>query len=324
MPDLHMNQAKKNKILFVILALLIAVSVFLQMRTRTLEISTIREADKFAIADTAGIKKIIISKRSDTISLERVNNHWTINNSMEADPDIIRVFLAVLKQLNISKGVSKNQLEQTRKDLLKKGLQVKIYNDRGLVKNYRVMGNSTKTLSVFMDVQDSIPYVVELPGYDSYVAGIFGIPAIDWQNRLIFNSTWRSLRKLEMLYPAKPKNSFEIRFDVDFFKVTGVNKLDTAAVMNYIDEFQYFQADRFIEPKKGSRYDKLLKTEPLAYLSIEDIDERKNNRITFYRRLKGDRMILGKLDNGKLALFEYRRIRKIFKKRSDFEMKKKR
>jgi hypothetical protein len=227
-----MNQAKKNKILFVTLALLIAVSVLLQVRTRTPEISTIGEADKFAVSDTAGIKKIIISKPSDTISLERVNNHWTINNSMEADPDIIRVFLAVLKQLNISKGVSKNQLEQTKKDLLNKGLQVKIYGDRNLIKSYRVMGNSTKTLSVFMDLQDSIPYLVELPGYDSYVAGIFNIPAIDWQNRLIFNSTWRSLRKLEMLYPAKPKNSFEIRFDVDFFKVTGINQLDTGAVMN--------------------------------------------------------------------------------------------
>ncbi len=324
MPVLHMNQAKKNKILFIILAFLIAVAVMLHFSTKTPETNTITNVDKFAVGDTAAIQKIVLKKAGDTIILERDNNQWSINNNMEADPDIIRVFLAVLKQLNISKGVSHNQIEQTKKDLLKNGIRVEIYDDQSLMKSYNVMGNTNKTLSVFMDEQDSIPYVVDLPGYDSYVAGIFAIPAIDWQKRLIFNSTWRSLRKLEMLYPAKPENSFEIRFDVDFFKVTGVNQLDTASVMKYIDEFQYFQADRFIEPGKGSRYDKLLKTEPVAYLSIQDIDERKNNRITFYNRLKSDRMILGKLDNGKLALFEYKRIRKIFKKRSDFALKKKR
>ena len=318
-----MKQANKNKILLVILILLIAVSVTLHFTGETPEINTIQHADKFAITDTAAVRKIVLKKHDGTIVLERNNGQWTVNKNMVADPDIVRVFLAVLKQLNISKGVAGNQVTQTRKELVQKGIFVEIYGDHDLLKSYYVMGNATKTLSVFMDVSDSIPCVVELPGYDSYVAGIYSIPAIDWQKRLIFHSTWRSLRKLEMLYPSKPKNSFEIRFDVNFFKVTGIDRLDTASVMDYIDEFQYFQADRFIEPPAGSPYEKLLKTEPLAYLSIMDIDERKNNRITFYHRLKGDRMILGKLDNGKLALFNYRRIRKIFKKRSDFELKKK-
>jgi hypothetical protein len=219
--------------------------------------------------------------------------------------------------------VAGNQMEQTKKDLLEKGIRVEIFDNTGLTKSFYVKGNSTKTLSVFMDEKERIPYVVELPGYDSYVAGIFSIPPIDWRRRLIFNSTWRSLRKLEMLYPAKSKNSFEIRFDVDFFTVTGVDDIDTISVMNYIETFQYFQADRYIEPKPRASYKRLLKTEPLAYLSIEDIDDRKNNRITFYNRLKGDRMIMGKLDNGELALFEYKRIRNIFKKKSDFENKKK-
>jgi hypothetical protein len=318
-----MDQAKKNKILIVILILLIGISTVLHFSNESPELTTISNADKFAVADTAAIQKIIFTTKDGANVLERNNGGWTINNNMDADPDIVHVFLAVLKQLNISKGVAGNQMEQTKKDLLEKGIRVEIFDNTGLTKSFYVKGNSTKTLSVFMDEKERIPYVVELPGYDSYVAGIFSIPPIDWRRRLIFNSTWRSLRKLEMLYPAKSKNSFEIRFDVDFFTVTGVDDIDTISVMNYIETFQYFQADRYIEPKPRASYKKLLKTEPLAYLSIEDIDDRKNNRITFYNRLKGDRMIMGKLDNGELALFEYKRIRNIFKKKSDFENKKK-
>lgn len=318
-----MDQAKKNKILIVILILLIAISSVLHFSNESPETTTISNADKFAIADTAAIQKIIFKTKDGTNILERNNGNWTINNNIDADPDIVHVFLAVLKQLNISQGIAGNQAEQTKKDLLEKGIRVEIFDHTGLMKSFYVKGNSTKTLSVFMDEKERIPYVVELPGYDSYVAGIFNIPPIDWRRRLIFNSTWRSLRKLEMLYPAKSKNSFEIRFDIDFFAVTGVDDIDTISVMNYIETFQYFQADRFIEPKPRSTYERLLKTEPLAYLSIEDIDDRKNNRITFYNRLKGDRMIMGKLDNGQVALFEYKRIRNIFKKKSHFERKKK-
>jgi len=321
MPVLIMTESKKNKILITILILLITISALLHFNLESEKSNTIDNVSKFSIADTSSIQKIVMQSPFETNLLEKNNGHWTINKSRDADPNIIRVLLSVLKQVNVSRSVSKNQMVLTKKELIEEGTLVEIYDDIGLEKKLYVKGNATKTLSLFMDEVEGIPYIVVLPGYDSYVAGIFEIPRLDWQNRLIFNSTWRSLRKLEMLYPNKPKNSFEIRFDLDFFSITGIDNLDTASMMNFVEEFQYFQADRFIEPEPESTYGKLLKTNPKVYLSIEDIDDRKNNRIAFYDQLKGDRMILGKLDNGEIALFDYKRIRKIFIKKSDFSIK---
>ncbi len=323
MPVLKMTQAKKNKILIIILILLITVSALLHFNMESVEPNTIDNVDKFSIADTSVIQRIVMQSSSVTNVLEKTNGHWTINENHDADPNIIRVLLTVLKQVDISRRVAKNQVDETKKELLEEGIRLEIYDDMGLRKRIYINGNATKTMSLFMDEEEGIPYIVVLPGYDSYVTGIFEIPQLDWRKRLIFNSTWRSLRKLEMLYPAKPKNSFEIRFDLNFFSITGIDNLDTTSMMNFVEEFQYFQADRFIEPKPGSSYYKLLETEPIAYLSLEDIDERKNNRITFYKRVNGDRMIMGKLDNGEIALFDYNRIRKIFIKNSNFSIKKK-
>jgi len=318
-----MTQANKNKILLIILIMLIAVSALLHFNMESVKSNTIDNAGKFSVADTSAIQKIIMQSSLATNVLEKTNGHWTINENRDADPNIVRVLLAVMKQVSISRSVAKDQMNETKKDLLEEGIRVELYDELGLKKRIYVKGNATKTISLFMDEEDDIPYIVVLPGYDNYVAGIFEIPQLDWRKRLIFNSTWRSLRKLEMLYPAKPKNSFEIRFDLDFFSITGIENLDTASMMNFVEEFQYFQADRFIEPKSGSSYYKLLETEPIAYLSVEDIDDRKNNRIMFYNRLQGDQMIMGKLDNGEIALFNYKRIRKIFIKKSNFSIKKK-
>lgn len=314
-----MKQDQKNILLIILLVILIACAVVfgIKLQPRT---STFTEVDLFAIEDTASIAKITITSESRDIhnTLEETQNGWTINETYLADPNIVRVLLSVLHEVTISRRVPKNQAPSIKEEIVRNGYQVSIYNEDKRISTFYCMGNSTKTRSIMMKEKGKTPYIVHLPGYDSYVAGIFEITALDWRNRLIFQSNWRTLQRLELLYPDYPDDNVEIRFNLDFFEITGVESLDTAAMMDFIDQFQYFQADRFVEPAEGSSYDSLLTEEPYLILSLDDINPKKSNRVIFFPRLNGDPMIMGKLDDDQIALFEYDRIGDIFRKKSDF------
>ena len=242
-----MKQEQKNLLLIIALAVLVACSIALSFSTKP-RMTTFTESDLFAISDTASIHSIRINSSYHNIEnvLERTANGWTINEIYEADPSMTRVLLSVLQQVTISRTVAKNQAQSIRDDVLEKGYKIEIEGTDHQISTFYCLGNSTKTMSILMKEDSETPHIVNLPGYDSYVAGIFEVTELDWRNRLIFNSTWRTVQRLELLYPQYSYNNVEIRFNLDFFEITGVDAIDTTAMMNFIDEFQYFQADRFI------------------------------------------------------------------------------
>ncbi len=315
-----MTQRSKNKRRFITLIVLIVLSVLLHFVLRNRK-STITPDISFAIADTASVNKIIINQQKQTNVLSKSDSGWVVNNKFKADPQIMKVLLSVLHRVSISRGASKSQLENIVKQLKEQGNKIEIYNGNQLIESFYSGGNATKTTAYFMEAQgqNAKPYVVNLPGYDSYISGLFEIPEIDWRDRLIFSSSWRSIQNLTMKYPAYPDDGFIIQFDFDFLKIPGMAKLDTAKMMNYLQQYQYFQADRFVPDEQKKEYDSLQQTVPFALLSIEDINHKKNHQITFYPKSPQNDMMLGVLENGQLALFEYNRIKTIFRKRSYFE-----
>jgi hypothetical protein len=317
-----MKQEHKNLLLIFLLAILVAISVVLSIMLRP-KTTTFADSNLFTVQDTTLIQTITIKSENNQIDnvLEKTPEGWTINKVYKADPNIIRVLLSVLNQITISRSVAKNQAQNIKDDILQKGYEVHIESANRVIKSFYCLGNSTKTVSIMMKEGGETPYIVHLPGYDSYVAGMFEISELDWRKRLIFQSTWRSLQRLELLYPKMSRNNVEIRFNLDFFEITGVESLDTTAMMDFIDLFQYYQADRFIEPVEGTTYDSLLSVEPYLMLSLDDIDPKKSNRVIFYPKLEEDPMILGKLDDGQIALFDYKRIRKTFRRKNQFVKK---
>jgi hypothetical protein len=317
-----MTQGDKNKLLLILLVLLVLTSVVLFM---TGESNGTRMAEKqqYAIQDTASISRIVFESSHYGLNneLRRTNHHWEINGEYGADPNMVQVLLAVLKQVQVRRPVPVVEKEAIKRDMNEKGIRVALYSGEDVVKRFSVLGNNTKTTSFFMEEGQQDIHIVELPGYDSYVAGIFEVTALDWRNRMVFNSTWRSLQRLELLYPAFAEQSVEIRFTFDFFEITGVEQLDTAFMMSFIDQFQAFQCNRFIDPEPDSPYDSLMRREPMAIVTLEDIDENKNNRVVLYPPLPGTSEYPGRLANQEVALFNARIIREILKKKYQFVYK---
>ena len=123
-----------------------------------------------------------------------------------------------------------------------------------------------------MNIQtdDKQPFIMGIPGYGSYIAGIFEIPSNDWRNRLILSTNWRTLQSLKLEYSDYPEHSFEIRFKFNFLGVDGIMELDTARMMNFIEGFNYLQADKFLAEGESDPYDSLLRTPHTVSLSVQE------------------------------------------------------
>ncbi len=316
-----MSQKKKNTTLLVILALLVISSIVLGLLDNTKN-SYIEDKNFFSVQDTSKVDLISIKSKDGSILLKKTKNIWTINEKYKSDKNMMRVLLSILKDVEILRIVPKTQQKEVAQNMLDNGFLVDIYNGDNIIRSFYAAGNSNKTMSYMMSSDDHEPMIMSLPGYESYIAGIFEIPKNDWRDRTILSTNWRTLQNLKVNYTEFPEYNLHIKFDFNFLAIEGVSSLDTAKMMAYIGEFNFLQADRFIDNGQIPQYDSLLQTPPTVTMTIEDIDSKNSKSIAFFPMIKNDRMMVALVKEDKqMALFEATRIQNLFAVKSDFEAK---
>lgn len=316
-----MNQKKLNISLLVLLGLLILTSIILgltgEMRTNTLENKAV-----FSLKDTTNVDLITMQSTIGKIVLRKTDGIWMVNDTYKAEQNIVKVLLSILKDAEVVRNVPKSQTEEIANHILKNGYLIEISREGDLISTFYASGNDTKTISYMMSADKKDPAIVNIPGYESYVAGIFEIPANDWRDRVILSTNWRSLQKLEIHYTQYPEYDLSIKFDFNFLTVQGVKDLDTARMMSYIDEFNFLQVDRYLDKGQNQKYDSLLGSPSTVSMDIQDINPKNSKTISFYPLLKNDPMMLGYVqEDEQSVLFEANRIQKLFAVKSDFEVK---
>jgi hypothetical protein len=117
-----------------------------------------------------------------------------------------------------------------------------------------------------------------------------------------------------LTYTDKPQESFVIERDSTFFKVQGINKLDSNMVGNYVDAYKNIRVFSFLD--KPAMKDSLLKTQPYCIIEVEDIDKSKNNSIKVFTDKKQLFGILGKTEE--LVELEPRYFTRFFVRKKDF------
>jgi len=316
-----MSQKQKNITLLVILALLIVSSVILGL-TKSGSINTIENKGLFTVQDTSRVDLITIKSENRTTVLKKGNGIWVLNEKHKAEQNIVRVLLSILKDAEVVRSVPKNQATPVSEYIKDNGYQVEISAGGKLLNAFFASGNENKTISYMMPIEQNTPMIVNIPGYESYVAGIFEIPTNDWRDRVILSTNWRTLQQLNISYLEYPALDLHIKFEFNFLKVEGITNLDTARMMAYIDEFNYLQADRYLDDGQNENYDSLLKTPKTVSLQVADIDSKNSKTVDFYPLLPDDPMMLGYVkEDNQMVLFEANRIQDLFAVKDDFELK---
>lgn len=307
-------QRRKNFILFIIFLILLGWTVIyinLEQKQEGLSINEL----KFSVTDTASINQITITGNKFTNVLSRSSGNWKVNDTYLMDPSMHKVLMSVLKQVRVKRTVPKSDLSKISEDILNNGFKIEIKSSTEPVSIFYAGGNGI-SLSYFMG-DDEIPYIVHLPGYESYVTGIFEVAENDWRDRLIFKTSWLGVKSLNLSYGENPSGNINIRAENNLYTVSGINKLDTASLMGFLDKISYFYTDQYIEVGQVAAYDSLKKTKPFARLEVNSLGMDEPAIIEFYNQLSGDNVIMGVLQDQQMCLFSSSRLRPIFIKRED-------
>lgn len=281
--------------------------------------NTVVGREIFHLQDTSQIARIEMVNAGDggmAIVLERTTKGWLVNNRYRVDAPVFRSLTGRLLLGRIRREVGESRAQEVQ-DWLRSGRQVTVVLVSGEKLTFITAGNPAKTASYIQVAGEESIYEVEVPGYSMYMSGIFELTENQWRNRLLFASDWRSLQSLTVDYTAGDKEDVEIYFDRSALKVKADLPTDTTALDKYIARFESFYTNEFISPGQIPLYDSLMKAEPFASISIQDIDTSKNITLQVYPQPEESPYMLLADDKGNYSVVEASRFKLLLPSRRE-------
>jgi hypothetical protein len=262
------------------------------------------------------ITDVYLNSANESNHFKYLDGRWLLNDSLFLDQSMRDVFFSVISQLEIRRPVGSQESDSIAAYLKDEGTYAKITFGEEIIKEYWIGGNKNEQISWIMGA-DMVPYQVHIPGYQSYIAGIFAVPAKDWRSRFILNLNFALIQKINLRYPTSSKN-LELVFKDNFFEIPDFNA-DSSKVANFLDQLAYLQADQFLEASDTvSSYAGPMNAENIYATLNFTLLSGDSTKINFYEA-PDDRFMIAQLDDLSLALINKRRIADLFKTRDDFD-----
>ena len=303
----------RNIVLLGISLLLIILNLWL-FNLKPALVSLSFDPDLFMIRDTTQIEKFQFHSKILDHYFSRQEG-WKINNKFPSDPNLRKMLFTVSKRVKVSRALTGNEKSQLLERNEEMGTSVTLTVD-GQERFYSVVGNANKTKTYF--IQNQEVYQVDIPGYQDFLASIYELKRDQWRDRLVFNGNWRTIQKMEVVYPDKSDNNLLIRFKETFYEVDGLDQIDSSAVVAYLNQFEYLQANERISPGFSAAFDSLSQTSPEVIISLSDIKYKLPIQIRIFPQLPGQNIQLIMDQDDELMVFESKRILSYYKSRTDF------
>jgi hypothetical protein len=306
-------QRRKNILLIaslVMMSLLIAFLLWTEDNNRALEV----DKGLFRVNDFKTISKVVLESPTSKIELTYNGSKWKLNGEAEADRNMIDVLFATLQKAEPKRPLTSIEADSISRQLEKHGTRVSLFAGDRLEKEFYAGGNPTKTLAYFK-LKDDKPYIVTIPGYRVYTAGIFELPSSGWRDKFVFGFNWRNFQELEARFPKDPAKNFKISMGRDYFGIEGISKIDTARLNTFLDQVSLLTADQFTE---GSAIDSLKGQSPVMIIKVLDIAKREYVLSIFPSRDGKRDFIMGLIGDTQAALFDARKITPLIRPREFF------
>ncbi|WP_375578767.1 hypothetical protein ABWH96_17335 [Marivirga tractuosa] len=272
------SQSKKNIVLLSVWIVLVLLTILAYSYNPYERKSTSFEKDLFAVENAnQTISRIELNGQDFSNTLEKTGNSWSVNKEYLLDASMQQVFFKLLEQISIQRPIVGENSAKIKQNVLDSGVNVNIYGNEGLVNSYTVGGDFQAMKSYFVKGEDV--YSVQLPGYQSYVAGIFEVPENDWRDRVVFEGIWQDMVSLKINRPSK--QAVEFKYEDRLLRIQN-QQADTAEVMNFVERFNYFFVDQFLPEdhialKKKESFDKA------GTIEIEGLDKDKSLRLELFK-----------------------------------------
>jgi hypothetical protein len=310
-----MHSRNNLHLLISLIALAAILVVIIYMGNSDNKISV--DKNLFKVGDQTKIDRVILKKAGEQIELHYDGSKWMVNNSFEADRQLIQVFFATLLQAEPRRPVAQRLSDSIQQQIIKSGTQVELYEGDVMIKNFMVSGNDRKSETYFKLANDLTPYLVTIPGYRVYVAAIFELSSLDWRDKRIFNFNWQNFKRLTASFQGNEKESYAISFQDKFFGLEGIPQADTTKLNDYLDAVSLVQVTRFLPKEELVAYDSVFSSAPYYSIEVTDIANRAY-RLDLYLPRKQDTAVAGKINDGQAVLIGREDFIRLDRKKSHF------
>lgn len=303
----------------------------------------------FKLPDPKAVDQVTIQQANEKIELQFLNNGWRVSSllserrgeavppsggsglvSWEADRDLIDVLFATMEQVVPKRNVASKIQDSIVSQIFKSGVKVSFVSKSDVQKSFSVLGSEAEGVTYFLNDGEDTPYIMAIPGYRVYVAGIFEQEANAWRDKRIFNFNWRNFKELKAEFPRMPNQNFSVAMTGQYFSILGETKIDTAALNNYLDAVSLIGADAFYKLGESAKLDSLSRTNPIMTITVKDVGDQiyslklftigknERNALALWEAVLDSKPISPSGARGSLVLFDRRNILQLYKMKKDF------
>lgn len=305
-----MTVAKRNKFLTGLLLTGIAMTALFYVfgfESRDFRVNP----DLFKVPQLGQVDSVVLQAAAGKTTLTFDGVRWKVNGEHPAQNRMITLLFATLEQVEPRRAVPAQQEAEVRTRLKEVGIHIDLHAAGELVGSFDIVGDERKATTYFAHEDDI--YLVTIPGYRVYVAGIFELASLDWREKRIFNFNWRNFKSLSASFPADPAEGFTVERIDGLFGITGMPAVDTTQLNNYLDAVSLTEATKLVN--SSPEYDRATASQPVAHIEVADIGNRTYG-LDVYPLNEG--RYLGKMGDGTLLILTADRWLPMSRKRSEF------
>lgn len=236
--------------------------------------STPSKSNYFDSQDLSSVSMIKFVVDGQEVKLERSKQGWTLNDTYKADEGFMNTLISVLQRVEVGRTI-----ENWNQKVMGEAEVEFDFNSRY---RFQFASNATQTKSYF--VTDGVAKEVAVPGYRDNVIDLFDLHPDQWRDRLVFDGTWRTIQKIRVEY-FNGNAPFEIKFEDKFFLLNDQQPQDSTSVIDYLNQFEYFQANEMMSKGRFPEFDSLANTPPIAIISLDDIKSEQPTILKVFPRL---------------------------------------
>ena len=307
-------QERKNKRLAILLCALCCITAVVYYLSRS---DGAVEIDKnlFKSYDLKSINEVIFESQKGKVQLKFNGAKWNVNDKFDADASMVEVLFATLQQAEPKRPLPISIQDSVCNALRQTGVKVSVIASGKAESIFYAGGNAQKTQTYFCagDAGEK-SYLVTIPGYRVYAAGIFELGEKDWKNKYVFGFNWRNFQRLETKFPQKTADNFSVALQDNFFAVDGLLSVDTTKLNDFLDDVSLLTVDEYIDTVNFE----LPKPSPVMVLTVKDIGQRVYTLELYSPSKNSGQMVPGLINGSEWALFDLRKIQNVLKPKAFF------
>lgn len=168
----------------------------------------------FQVEDTAAIYKIFLAdKKGGQILLERNDEGWILNKQYKVIQQSVNTILTTVNRQVAQYPVPQTAYDNVITMLAGQAIKVELYDKSGdKIRVFYVVGQANNNAGSYMLMEGSdMPYVVQIPGFQGYLASRYSADIADWRDRSVFDITEKDLKSVTVTYPDLPLNNFTMK-----------------------------------------------------------------------------------------------------------------